>query len=127
MENTRAFAAAAAVMFLDTCLDTDGFTTDPETFVTKENRGKIVDIQRYVAEPLLKLGMLKKKARNIASWAKKFDSESTVDESLLKKMTEQLKLTGKMKETEPKLPTKNQMKYGNDKKRANIMFLDNWD
>mmetsp|Transcript_6021 Transcript_6021/g.8350 ORF Transcript_6021/g.8350 Transcript_6021/m.8350 type:complete len:322 (-) Transcript_6021:71-1036(-) len=122
MKSTRAFAAAAAVMFLDVCLDAEAFSSEPDAYVSKENKTKLIELNEYVAKPLYKLEMLKKKARHVSRWAQKFGGgELELDDALLKEITENLSKTAKMKEVVEKPPTKNQLKYGK-KKRANIIF-----
>mmetsp|Transcript_26438 Transcript_26438/g.49406 ORF Transcript_26438/g.49406 Transcript_26438/m.49406 type:complete len:329 (-) Transcript_26438:202-1188(-) len=124
MKKTRAFAAAAGVVFLDTCIDTDAFQTTPSDFISTECKKKFIEIQEYLAKPLMKLGMLKRKARHIAVWAAKFKKEvgkQDVDEELVKLVAEQLTITAKMKDIEEKAPSKNQVKYAT-KKRANIIM-----
>ncbi|GAB5356980.1 hypothetical protein AAMO2058_000334500 [Amorphochlora amoebiformis] len=123
MKQSRAFAVAAGIMFLDTCLDTDAFATTPEEFISKDRKSKLIDIQNYLAMPLLRLKMLKKKARNLARWARKFSTADTkeIDKSLVEAIEKQLNSTAKMKDPDEKKPSRNQKKYAT-KKRANIMF-----
>mmetsp|Transcript_14968 Transcript_14968/g.23709 ORF Transcript_14968/g.23709 Transcript_14968/m.23709 type:complete len:329 (-) Transcript_14968:66-1052(-) len=123
MKQSRAFAVAAGIMFLDTCLDTDAFATTPEEFISKDRKSKLIDIQNYLAMPLLRLKMLKKKARNLARWARKFSTADTkeIDKSLVEAIEKQLNNTAKMKDPDEKKPSRNQKKYAT-KKRANIMF-----
>jgi len=100
MTELRAFAAAAAVMFLDVCFDTDAFTTTPADFISKENHNKLAQINEYVAKPLTKLEMLKKKPRNVSRWAGKLgqisDEDVEVNKELLKSIMDQLTLTAKV-------------------------------
>mmetsp|Transcript_8312 Transcript_8312/g.15411 ORF Transcript_8312/g.15411 Transcript_8312/m.15411 type:complete len:334 (-) Transcript_8312:298-1299(-) len=124
MKVSRAFAAAAGVMFLDTIMDSDDFTTEPDEFIDDELKPMLIEVQVYIATPLYKLGMLKRKPRHLAKWATRYKMETEskdIDEELAKAIVDQLQLTAKMKTGDSKKPTQNQLKYST-KKRTNIIF-----
>lgn len=119
----RAYAAAAGIVFLDLVMDSEAFLTDAGKFIeSKEVKQDLVDVQKYLAVPMLKMGMLKKKPRQVQKWANKYQKQlgsNTTDEELAKAVEAQLSLTSKMKDTSGRSEGKTASKK---KKKSSIIF-----